>query len=362
MRTRLTSLVCAALSACLLSTVPAPAAAATTPDRICTPAPANATWTGRTSDDSWARGIYPAHDDIASNTVALTFDDGPHRSRTPVALDLLEARDFSATFFLTGAAIRPSTYHLVQRIVAEGHVLGNHGWRHDPRMARRFDDPQQSEAYMASEFELTQIRVDLAMMATSKKDFSEMSKEVFGPLARRSNAETQLAAMPALRVRHAAVLAEHGFSEDNRPYRIEWARPPGGNPYLGHHNATQRNAFARALDQQGLALVMWNGGSGDSNPQLTKAERQDTAHLQKTVRKVARRGGVYVMHDRIDPASLRTVLAAFVSRETEVVSLSHILDEKLDAAGRCTPVEGPAGAPTSSEPAVIAQLAPLQGS
>ncbi len=362
MRTRLTSLVCAALSACLLSTAIAPNAVASTPQQVCTPEPANATWTGRTSDDSWARGIYPAHDDIASNTVALTFDDGPHRSRTPVALDLLEARDFSATFFLTGAAIRPSTYHLVQRIVAEGHVLGNHGWRHDTRMARRFDDPQQSEAYMASEFELTQIRVDLAMMATSKKDFSEMSKEVFGPLARRSNAETQLAAMPALRVRHAAVLAEHGFSEDNRPYRIEWARPPGGNPYLGHHNATQRDAFARALDQQGLALVMWNGGSGDSNPQLTKAERQDTAHLQKTVRKVARRGGVYVMHDRIDPGSLRTVLAAFVSRETDVVSLSHIMDEKLDAAGRCAPAEGPTRAQTSNEPAVIAQLAPLQGS
>lgn len=356
MRTRLPSLVCAALCACFLSTALVPEAGASTPDQVCTPVPANAQWTGRTSDHSWAQGIYPAHDDIASNTVALTFDDGPHRTRTPVALEELESRGFSATFFLTGAAIRPSTYHLVQRIIAEGHVLGNHGWRHDTRMARRMETPQQSEAYMAAEFELTQIRVDLAMMAESKDDFATMAKAVFGSLSRRSTPETQLSAMPELRVRHAALLAEHGFSEDSRPYPIKWARPPGGNPYLGHHNATQRNAFARALAQHDLALVMWNGGSGDSNPQIEKALRQDATRLQKTVRKVAKRGGVYVMHDRIAPESLRTVLAAFVARETEVVSLTHIMDEKLSAAGRCKPADGTTVEPASDEPAVLAQL------
>ena len=356
MRTRLSSLVCSALCACILSTALAPKAVASTPGQVCTPAPANAQWTGRTSDDSWAQGIYPAHDDIASNTVALTFDDGPHRKRTPVALKELASRGFSATFFLTGAAIRSSTYPLVQRIVAEGHVLGNHGWRHDVRMASRMDTPEQAEAYMAAEFELTQIRVDLAMMAESKDDFAAMAKTVFGSLSRRSTPEAQLSAMPALRVRHAALLAEHGFSEDRRPYQIEWARPPGGNPYLGHHNASQRNAFARALAQQNLSLVMWNGGSGDSNPQIEKALRQDATRLQKTVRKVAKRGGVYVMHDRIAPESLRTVLAAFVVRETEVVSLAHIMDEKLSAAGRCEPANSTSVEPASDEPAVIAQL------
>lgn len=356
MRTRLSSLVCAALCACVLSTALAPEAVASAPAQACTPAPANAQWVGRTSDDSWALGIYPAHDDIASNTVALTFDDGPHRARTPVALKQLKSQGFSATFFLTGAAIRPSTYRLVQRIAAEGHVLGNHGWRHDTRMARRMDTPQQSEAYMAAEFELTQIRVDMAMMAESKEDFATMAKAVFGSLSRRSTPETQLSAMPGLRVRHAALLAAHGFSEESRPYPIEWARPPGGNPYLGHHNATQRNAFARALAQQRLSLVMWNGGSGDSNPQIEKALRQDATRLQKTVRKVAKRGGVYVMHDRIAPESLRTVLAAFVARETEVVSLAHIMDEKLSAAGRCEPANGTTVEPALDKPAVLAQL------
>lgn len=356
MRTRLSSLVCAALSACLLSATLAPEAVASTPDQVCTPELANAQWTGRTSDDSWAQGIYPAHDDIATNTVALTFDDGPHRSRTPVALKQLKSQGFSATFFLTGAAIRSSTYQLVQRIVAEGHVLGNHGWRHDVRMASRMDTPELSEAYMAAEFELTQIRVDLAMMADSKEDFATMAKTVFGSLSRRSTPQTQLAAMPALRDRHAAVLTEHGFSEDSRPYAIEWARPPGGNPYLGHHNASQRNAFARALAQQNLSLVMWNGGSGDSNPQIDKALRQDATRLHKTVRKVAKRGGVYVMHDRIAPESLRTVLAAFAARETEVVSLAHIMDEKLSAAGRCEPANSITVEPASDKPSVLAQL------
>lgn len=74
------------------------------------------------------------------------------------------------------------------------------------------------------------------------------------------------------------------------------------------------------------------------------------------MRKVAKRGGVYVMHDRIAPDSLRTVLAAFAACETEVVSLTHIMDEKLNAAGRCEPAKGTTVEPTSDEPAVLARL------
>ncbi len=339
MRTRTRALLSAALSTCLLSLTVSTAAAEPAgpplPAEICTPIEANAQWEGRTSDDAWAEGLYPARDDVEDGVVALTFDDGPHRHRTPSALDGLAKRGWSATFFVTGAAIRPSTFHLVKRIVDEGHVLGNHAWRHDTRMSRRFDSPEELEAYLSAEFELTQIRVDIAMLATSREEFVELEARVFEGLRRRNTPEEELEAMPALRTRHAKVLAEHGYTEEHRPYRIEWARPPGGNPYLGSHNATQRDAFARALASQSLKLVMWNGGSSDSNPHMSKAERQDATHLQTTVRKMVRRGGIYVMHDRIAKQSLHTVLAAFEARDAEVVSLAELMRRKLRAQGRC---------------------------
>ena len=61
--------------------------------------------------------------------IALTFDDGPHPQWTPRLLDLLAKRGMRATFFVIGrlALAHP---HLVRRIVAEGHALGNHTWTH----------------------------------------------------------------------------------------------------------------------------------------------------------------------------------------------------------------------------------------
>lgn len=59
----------------------------------------------------------------------LTFDDGPHPAHTPALLDLLAAHGARATFFLIG---REAERHpdLVQRILREGHTLGNHSWSH----------------------------------------------------------------------------------------------------------------------------------------------------------------------------------------------------------------------------------------
>jgi peptidoglycan/xylan/chitin deacetylase (PgdA/CDA1 family) len=61
--------------------------------------------------------------------VALTFDDGPNDAATPELLDLLERKKARATFFAMGnfARQRPD---LVRRVVAEGHLLGNHTMSH----------------------------------------------------------------------------------------------------------------------------------------------------------------------------------------------------------------------------------------
>lgn len=57
--------------------------------------------------------------------VALTIDDGPDPSTTPRILDLLMEHGARATFFLLSDHI-PGNEALVQRIVDEGHEIGNH--------------------------------------------------------------------------------------------------------------------------------------------------------------------------------------------------------------------------------------------
>jgi cellulose synthase/poly-beta-1,6-N-acetylglucosamine synthase-like glycosyltransferase/peptidoglycan/xylan/chitin deacetylase (PgdA/CDA1 family)/spore germination protein YaaH len=65
--------------------------------------------------------------------VAITFDDGPDPEWTPKILDILKAANVKAAFFLVGvnAERYPS---LVQRIVNEGHEIGNHTYYH-PNLA-----------------------------------------------------------------------------------------------------------------------------------------------------------------------------------------------------------------------------------
>ncbi len=61
--------------------------------------------------------------------VALTFDDGPSAEWTPQILDILKQKGVKATFFIVGenGETNPG---LVQRILAEGHEIGNHTFTH----------------------------------------------------------------------------------------------------------------------------------------------------------------------------------------------------------------------------------------
>jgi peptidoglycan/xylan/chitin deacetylase (PgdA/CDA1 family) len=65
--------------------------------------------------------------------VALTFDDGPDPESTCAVLAELERLDVRATFFLLGTqlAAHPGA---ARRIVAEGHEVAVHAWRHVPHL------------------------------------------------------------------------------------------------------------------------------------------------------------------------------------------------------------------------------------
>lgn len=80
----------------------------------------------------WLRWLYPNalwRMDKNDRSVYLTFDDGPIPSSTPFILDTLAEHEAKATFFMVGENVL--RYHdLYNRIVEEGHQVGNHTFNH----------------------------------------------------------------------------------------------------------------------------------------------------------------------------------------------------------------------------------------
>lgn len=66
---------------------------------------------------------------VKDKVVFLTFDDGPEPNITEYVLDQLKRYNFKATFFCTGINCQRNP-ELFQRIIDEGHRVGNHSYSH----------------------------------------------------------------------------------------------------------------------------------------------------------------------------------------------------------------------------------------
>lgn len=66
--------------------------------------------------------------------IYLTFDAGFENGNTPAILDALKKHHVPAAFFLVGNYLETSP-ELVKRMVAEGHIVGNHTYHH-PDMSK----------------------------------------------------------------------------------------------------------------------------------------------------------------------------------------------------------------------------------
>ncbi len=81
----------------------------------------------------WLRALYPKELvwqlPATEKIIYLSFDDGPHETATPYVLDLLKQYNAKASFFCIGKNVRkyPEIY---QRIIDEGHAVGNHTEHH----------------------------------------------------------------------------------------------------------------------------------------------------------------------------------------------------------------------------------------
>ncbi len=85
--------------------------------------------------------------ETSQKVIALTFDDGPSRQKTDEILQILREENVRATFYVTGAEIEKNPGEL-EKIIAEGHEIGNHTFNHEKMLL-------VSPSYVKSEIERT---------------------------------------------------------------------------------------------------------------------------------------------------------------------------------------------------------------
>lgn len=160
-------------------------------------------------------GVAPGH-----GVVALTFDDGPNGSDTDALLDVLREEEVRATFFVVGRAAAHYPKAL-QRMVRDGHALGNHSWSHAHLNIRsRAGIRRELERTEAAIFAATGERTRVARPPFGARSFTVLDElRRLGytcvlwsvPLARewQQTGSTAIAARLLARTTDGAILALH---------------------------------------------------------------------------------------------------------------------------------------------------------
>ena len=76
---------------------------------------------------------------VSSQSIYLTFDDGPQEEVTEWVLDLLDRENIQATFFCVGHNVSKNP-KIFQRILETGHQVGNHSFSHPNAWKTSTDD------------------------------------------------------------------------------------------------------------------------------------------------------------------------------------------------------------------------------
>ena len=157
-----------------------------------------------------ASGVAGVQATTESGAVALTFDDGPDPNYTPKMLALLKKNDVKATFCLVGVQVQQFP-QLVRDIVADGHTLCNHTWKHDTKLGTRGEDA------IRADIQRTQEAIQAAAPGAEVKYFRHPG----GMWTPR-----------AVKVASAMGLASIGWDVDPMDWNI--AKYPAGNPMRDH--------------------------------------------------------------------------------------------------------------------------------
>ncbi len=109
-------------------------------------------------------------------SICLTFDEGYENGYTDSILDTLKQKNVKAVFFVTYdyAASNPQ---LVQRMIDEGHIVGNHSWGH-PSMPDLTAEQQAEQITKLHDYVKENFNYTMTLFRAPKGEFSERSLEV----------------------------------------------------------------------------------------------------------------------------------------------------------------------------------------
>lgn len=160
-------------------------------------------------------------------SICLTFDEGYENGYTASILDTLKEKGVKAVFFVTGDYCK-SAPELVQRMIDEGHTVGNHTWTHPslPHCTQKevWADVTKLHDYVRSEFgyEMTLFRFPMGEFSERTLDdvhnlgytslFWSFAYEDWDPDAKTDSAEA-LAKIEAST--HSGIYLLHAVSKTN---------------------------------------------------------------------------------------------------------------------------------------------------
>lgn len=116
--------------------------------------------------------------------ICLTFDEGYENGYTPAILDTLKEKSVRAVFFVTYDFVKDNP-DLIERMIDEGHIIGNHTYRH-----YTLDEVSESEAteeivfldnYMKENF-----KYRMTLFRFPKGEFSEKTLALANSLGYKS--------------------------------------------------------------------------------------------------------------------------------------------------------------------------------
>jgi peptidoglycan/xylan/chitin deacetylase (PgdA/CDA1 family) len=218
--------------------------------------------------------------------IYLTFDDGPTPEVTDFVLDTLNAHQAKASFFCIGNNVEKHP-KLFQRILAEGHRVGNHtqnhtkGWE-TTTAAYLQDVAAADEIIQDSKFKVQGLgfevqdsgfNTEISRQNSKAKNTSKVSLEDLG--------DTQQSSIPNF----SSVTADQNSSINNRQSSIpKLFRPPYGliRPLQG-----------KQLLQMGYEIIMWDVISFDWEQELSEEKC-----LQNVISNTES-GSIIVFHDSI---------------------------------------------------------------
>lgn len=114
--------------------------------------------------------------DTSKKTIYLTLDEGYENGYTPAILDTLKQKNVKACFFITGPYLAKHM-NLVERMVNEGHTVGNHTVNH-PSLPTVSSERIEKELIELDRVFYEKFGKNMRFLRPPKGEFNERSLEV----------------------------------------------------------------------------------------------------------------------------------------------------------------------------------------